>query len=168
MPKGPKGEKRPADVIGNAVHVIRHAHPSGERLGAARHSAGLRFPLPPPCIPLPRLARDNCLRSRADCNGRWRKDRKIGVAARESLEAMRWRKRQRQTNLPTGPPQWRRSISKSRIRTHCLWGSACAGTPQDEVIGRICYYATSVAVGCSAGAHGSIASGSSPVMMLLI
>lgn len=25
MPKGPKGEKRPADVIGNAVHVMRLA-----------------------------------------------------------------------------------------------------------------------------------------------
>jgi hypothetical protein len=25
MPRGPKGEKRPADVIGNAVHVIRIA-----------------------------------------------------------------------------------------------------------------------------------------------
>jgi len=25
MPKGPKGEKRPADVIGNAVHVMRNA-----------------------------------------------------------------------------------------------------------------------------------------------
>lgn len=25
MPKGPKGEKRPADVIGNAVHVMRIA-----------------------------------------------------------------------------------------------------------------------------------------------
>ena len=23
MPKGPKGQKRPADVIGNAVHVMR-------------------------------------------------------------------------------------------------------------------------------------------------
>jgi hypothetical protein len=23
MPKGPKGERRPADVIGNAVHVMR-------------------------------------------------------------------------------------------------------------------------------------------------
>jgi hypothetical protein len=23
MPRGPKGEKRPADVIGNAVHVIK-------------------------------------------------------------------------------------------------------------------------------------------------
>jgi hypothetical protein len=23
MPKGPKGEKRPADVIGNAVHVMK-------------------------------------------------------------------------------------------------------------------------------------------------
>lgn len=25
MPQGPKGEKRPADVIGNAVHVIKIA-----------------------------------------------------------------------------------------------------------------------------------------------
>ena len=25
MPKGPKGEKRPADVIGDAVHVMRIA-----------------------------------------------------------------------------------------------------------------------------------------------
>jgi hypothetical protein len=24
MPRGPKGEKRPADVIGNAVHVKQH------------------------------------------------------------------------------------------------------------------------------------------------
>jgi hypothetical protein len=26
MPRGPKGEKRPADVIGNAVHVMRMGH----------------------------------------------------------------------------------------------------------------------------------------------
>ena len=25
MPRGPKGEKRPADVIGNAVHVVKIA-----------------------------------------------------------------------------------------------------------------------------------------------
>ena len=25
MPRGPKGEKRPADVVGNAVHVVRIA-----------------------------------------------------------------------------------------------------------------------------------------------
>ncbi len=25
MPRGPKGEKRPVDVIGNAVHVMRIA-----------------------------------------------------------------------------------------------------------------------------------------------
>jgi hypothetical protein len=25
MPKGPRGEKRPADVIGNAVHIMRVA-----------------------------------------------------------------------------------------------------------------------------------------------
>jgi len=40
MPKGPQGEKRPADVIGNAVHVMRIATgeideevPSGRRKG---------------------------------------------------------------------------------------------------------------------------------------
>jgi hypothetical protein len=25
MPRGPKGEKRPADVVGNAIHVMRIA-----------------------------------------------------------------------------------------------------------------------------------------------
>jgi hypothetical protein len=44
MPKGPKGEKRPADVIGNAVHIMRIAtgqveeavdHP-GQRLGGKK------------------------------------------------------------------------------------------------------------------------------------
>jgi hypothetical protein len=34
MPKGPLGQKRPADVIGNAVHVIRIA--TGD-VGDARH-----------------------------------------------------------------------------------------------------------------------------------
>ena len=33
MPKGPKGEKRPADVIGNAVKVMRIA--TGEELDVA-------------------------------------------------------------------------------------------------------------------------------------
>jgi hypothetical protein len=32
MPTGPKGEKRPADVIGNAVHVMRIA--TGEEIDA--------------------------------------------------------------------------------------------------------------------------------------
>jgi hypothetical protein len=49
MPRGPKGEKRPADVIGNAVHVMRIAtgeiednpssprgHKGGIKGGAAR------------------------------------------------------------------------------------------------------------------------------------
>jgi hypothetical protein len=36
MPKGPKGEKRPADVIGNAVHVMRIA--TGEREEAYAHT----------------------------------------------------------------------------------------------------------------------------------
>lgn len=54
MPKGPKGEKRPADVIGNAVHVMRvatgeiendadeskeHYRRAGKRGGVARMAA---------------------------------------------------------------------------------------------------------------------------------
>ena len=38
MPKGPKGEKRPADVIGNAVHIMRIA--TGEVEEAARVDDG--------------------------------------------------------------------------------------------------------------------------------
>lgn len=33
MPRGPRGEKRPADVIGNAVHVMRIATGEIEDLG---------------------------------------------------------------------------------------------------------------------------------------
>jgi hypothetical protein len=32
MPRGPKGEKRPADVIGNAVHVMRIATGEAEEV----------------------------------------------------------------------------------------------------------------------------------------
>ncbi len=40
MPKGPKGEKRPADVIGNAVHVMRIATGEiAEDTGAAPNRA---------------------------------------------------------------------------------------------------------------------------------
>ena len=52
MPKAPRGEKRPADVIGNAVHVMRiatgeiedspapeHARKGGLKGGAARAKA---------------------------------------------------------------------------------------------------------------------------------
>ena len=39
MPKGPKGEKRPADVIGNAVKVMRIA--TSEILGS--HSQALAY-----------------------------------------------------------------------------------------------------------------------------
>jgi hypothetical protein len=48
MPKGPRGEKRPADVIGNAVHVMRIAtgdrgHPKqSAKAGQGRQSAGTR------------------------------------------------------------------------------------------------------------------------------
>jgi hypothetical protein len=40
MPKGPKGEKRPADVIGNAVHVMRIA--TGEEKETVTALAGQR------------------------------------------------------------------------------------------------------------------------------
>jgi hypothetical protein len=40
MPKGPRGEKRPADVIGNAVHVMRIATgEEAENLGKAPNRA---------------------------------------------------------------------------------------------------------------------------------
>ena len=39
MPRGPKGEKRPADVIGNAVHVMRIA--TGE-IGETKLSGRVR------------------------------------------------------------------------------------------------------------------------------
>jgi len=35
MPKGPKGQRRPADVIGNAVHVMRVATGEVEEKEAA-------------------------------------------------------------------------------------------------------------------------------------
>jgi hypothetical protein len=38
MPKGPKGQKRPADVIGNAVHVMRIA--TGEIKESAKTDDG--------------------------------------------------------------------------------------------------------------------------------
>lgn len=40
MPKGPKGQKRPADVIGNAVHVMKIATGEiEERLGEDQKDA---------------------------------------------------------------------------------------------------------------------------------
>jgi hypothetical protein len=38
MPRGPKGEKRPADVIGNAVHVMRIATQEVEDNPAPEHA----------------------------------------------------------------------------------------------------------------------------------
>jgi hypothetical protein len=38
MPRGPKGEKRPADVIGNAVHVMRIATREIEDNPAPEHA----------------------------------------------------------------------------------------------------------------------------------
>jgi hypothetical protein len=41
MPRGPKGEKRPADVIGNAVHIMRIA------TGETEEDRGIRKLLDP-------------------------------------------------------------------------------------------------------------------------
>lgn len=38
MPRGPKGEKRPADVIGNAVHVMRIATGEIEDIRSPEHA----------------------------------------------------------------------------------------------------------------------------------
>jgi hypothetical protein len=51
MPRGPKGETRPADVIGNAVHVMRIATGEIEETRPEPGSDGgsaprLRFPRP--------------------------------------------------------------------------------------------------------------------------
>jgi hypothetical protein len=48
MPKGPRGEKRPADVIGGAVKVMRIATgEETEELDQTPASAGLSRPLQP-------------------------------------------------------------------------------------------------------------------------
>jgi hypothetical protein len=41
MPKGPQGQKRPADVIGNAVHVMRIATGEIEEKTASKEAAEL-------------------------------------------------------------------------------------------------------------------------------
>ena len=41
MPRGPKGEKRPADVIGNAVHVMRIATGEAEDTPKETRAASL-------------------------------------------------------------------------------------------------------------------------------
>ena len=40
MPRGPKGEKRPADVIGNAVHVVQLREAAQEPKGPFACDAG--------------------------------------------------------------------------------------------------------------------------------
>lgn len=42
MPKGPQGQKRPADVIGNAVHVMRIATGEIEEATPSKKSAAGR------------------------------------------------------------------------------------------------------------------------------
>jgi hypothetical protein len=42
MPKGPKGQRRPADVIGNAVHVMRIATGEAEAKNPAAVALGAR------------------------------------------------------------------------------------------------------------------------------
>src|SRR4051794_6321052 len=44
MPRGPKGEKRPADVIGNAVHVMRIATGEIEESARTRSESSRGWP----------------------------------------------------------------------------------------------------------------------------
>ena len=44
MPRGPKGEKRPADVIGNAVHVMRISAGEIEESENQVKAAASRYP----------------------------------------------------------------------------------------------------------------------------
>jgi hypothetical protein len=53
MPKGPKGQKRPADVIGNAVHVMQIATGEAEEPLAPRKRLSLRRVTRPPENPSP-------------------------------------------------------------------------------------------------------------------
>jgi hypothetical protein len=41
MPKGPQGQKRPADVVGNAVHIMRIA--TGEEKEELRDNAAKEY-----------------------------------------------------------------------------------------------------------------------------
>jgi hypothetical protein len=43
MPRGPKGEKRPADVIGNAVHVMRIATGEVEEKSDSQDTPAVQF-----------------------------------------------------------------------------------------------------------------------------
>src|SRR5207253_6288649 len=68
----------------------------------------------PSCILLALLARDDCFRSGAACNGGRSKDRKIGVAARESLEA--------DLAIPDGG-----KLATQEIRRGAVLGRRCEG-----------------------------------------
>lgn len=64
MPKGTKGEKRPADVIGNAVHVMRIATGEIEEDRAAQDTAAQELgrnaatPAVPACLESAEIAKD--------------------------------------------------------------------------------------------------------------
>ena len=64
MPKGPKGERRPADVIGNAVHVMRIATGEIEDTipGSANDASGKN----PNAVALGRLGGQKGGKARAD------------------------------------------------------------------------------------------------------
>jgi hypothetical protein len=60
MPRGPKGEKRPADVIGNAVHVMRIA------TGEIEDTVGQQPPKNPHAVELGRLGGSKGGKARAE------------------------------------------------------------------------------------------------------
>ena len=69
MPQGPNGQKRPADVIGNAVHIARIAtgetedtalkHPAKRTSGLAGAKARLNATTPHERSEIARLAAEN-------------------------------------------------------------------------------------------------------------
>jgi hypothetical protein len=75
MPRGPKGEKRPADVIGNAVHVMRIATgESEEDLGKApNRSKGGKIGGRQRALKLTDEQRAEA--ARAAANARWKKSK---------------------------------------------------------------------------------------------
>ncbi len=90
MPRGPKGEKRPADVIGNAVHVMRVA--TGEiedkqtDLSSNRRKGGLKGGKARAEVLSPKQRQDI---ARKAAKTRWRpsaEPKRASAAAREKKE----------------------------------------------------------------------------------
>lgn len=72
MPKGPKGEKRPAEVIGNSVRVMQIATGEAEEEFARRRTAGVRPPSSWAAVAVPPAPRSSPRSSARRSQGRRR------------------------------------------------------------------------------------------------